>query len=61
MMEKSAGDRATREVESTHWIYCNLCHGVPPIGIESPLFFFGVQYLAALASLVALPVIALCR
>jgi putative tryptophan/tyrosine transport system substrate-binding protein len=31
------------------WIYCAPCLGVPPIRIEAPAWFFGIQFLVGIA------------
>jgi hypothetical protein len=36
------------------WINASACQGIPPIVIESPLPFFGVQLIAGLASILTL-------
>ena len=36
------------------FVYCNPCLGIPPIVIESPLRYFGVQMLVGLACLLGL-------
>ena len=33
------------------WIYCNPCLGIPPMVIESPKRFFGIQLLVGIAFL----------
>ena len=36
------------------FVYCNPCLGIPPIVIESPLRYFGIQMLVGVACIVGL-------
>jgi hypothetical protein len=40
--------------ESQGVVYCNPCLGIPPILIESPARYLGVQMVAGVSSLLAL-------
>jgi hypothetical protein len=44
----------TAPSQGAMFVYCNPCQGIPPIVIESPLRYFGVQMLAGLACLLGL-------
>jgi hypothetical protein len=39
---------------NSSWMYACPCQGVPPIAIESPLHFFGIQLLAGLCAMLTL-------
>jgi hypothetical protein len=43
------------------WIYACACHGIPPIAIESPLHFFGIQLVAGLGSTLTLLLVEMLR
>ena len=50
------GVRAARTAPSQKplFIYCNPCLGIPPIVIELPLRYFGIQMLVGVACIVGL-------
>jgi hypothetical protein len=44
----------TAQSQASLLIYCNPCLGIPPIGIVSPLQYFGVQMLVGVAGIFSL-------
>jgi hypothetical protein len=46
---------------SGSWIYVCGCQGIPPIVIESPLYFFGTQLVAGFGSMLMLLLVEVLR
>lgn len=55
-MSETSNIRATltAPAQDAMFVYCNPCLGIPPIVIESPLRYFGIQMLAGLACVLSL-------